>query len=35
MPPTIRPARPDDAETIHRFIFELATYEGAPDAVEV
>ena len=35
MPPTIRPARPDDAETIHRFIFELATYEGAPEAVEV
>ena len=35
MPLHIRPARPDDAETIHRFIFELATYEGAPDAVEV
>lgn len=35
MPPTIRPARADDADTIHRFILELATYEGAPDAVEV
>ena len=35
MPLTIRPARPDDADTIRRFILELATYEGAPDAVEV
>ena len=35
MPLTIRPALPDDAATIHRFIFELATYEGAPDAVQV
>jgi hypothetical protein len=35
MAPVIRPARPDDAPTIHGFILELATYEGAPEAVEV
>jgi len=32
---TIRRAKPDDAETIHRFIVELAIYEKEPDAVEV
>jgi GNAT superfamily N-acetyltransferase len=31
----IRPAGPDDAETIHGFILGLAVYERAPDAVEV
>ncbi len=31
----IRFGRPDDAETIHRFISELAAYEREPDAVEV
>lgn len=30
----IRPATPDDADTIHRFITELAIYEKEPDAVE-
>ncbi len=30
----IRPARPDDVETIVELIKELATYERAPDAVE-
>lgn len=34
MNPTIRMARPADAELIHRFIVELATYEREPDAVE-
>ncbi len=34
MKPTIRPATPDDAELIHRFIHELAVYEREPDAVE-
>lgn len=32
--PRIRRAGPDDAETIHRFITELAVYEREPDAVE-
>lgn len=32
---TLRPAGPDDAGVIHGFIVELATYEHAPDAVEV
>lgn len=31
----IRFATPDDAETIHRFVCELAAYEREPDAVEV
>lgn len=31
----IRGALPEDAETLHRFICELATYEREPDAVEV
>lgn len=31
----IRFAGPADAETIHRFIVELATYEKEPDAVEI
>ncbi len=31
----IRFATPDDAETIHDFICELAEYEREPDAVEV
>lgn len=31
----VRDARPADAETIHRFISELAAYEREPDAVEV
>jgi GNAT superfamily N-acetyltransferase len=31
----IRPALPDDAELIHHFIVELATYEREPDAVRV
>jgi len=31
----IRFATPDDAETIHRFISDLATYEREPKAVEV
>lgn len=30
---TIRPAAPDDAETLHRFVVELAVYEREPDAV--
>jgi hypothetical protein len=29
----VRFAAPDDAETIHRFIGELAAYEREPDAV--
>ena len=32
---TIRDATPDDAQSIHRFICELAAYEREPDAVEV
>ena len=35
MPVTIRRATFEDAETIHRFIVELAIYEKEPDAVEV
>ncbi len=31
----IRPADPDDADTIHAFITGLAVYERAPEAVEV
>ena len=31
---TIRPATPDDAATMLRFIRELAAYEREPDAVE-
>ncbi|MFN3201108.1 MAG: GNAT family N-acetyltransferase [Bradymonadia bacterium] len=31
----IRFATPDDAQTIHRFVCELAVYEKEPDAVEV
>jgi GNAT superfamily N-acetyltransferase len=31
----IRPATPDDAALVHRFICELASYEREPDAVEV
>ena len=31
----VRPARPDDAATIHRLIAGLAEYEHEPDAVEV
>jgi GNAT superfamily N-acetyltransferase len=31
----IRPATPDDAALVHRFIRELASYEREPDAVEV
>ncbi|MCP3937103.1 MAG: GNAT family N-acetyltransferase [Actinomycetia bacterium] len=30
----VRPATPDDAEQIHRFIHALAVYEREPDAVE-
>jgi GNAT superfamily N-acetyltransferase len=30
----IRRATPEDAETIHRFVCELAAYEREPDAVE-
>jgi GNAT superfamily N-acetyltransferase len=30
---SVRPARPDDVETMHGFIRELAAYERAPDAV--
>lgn len=30
----IRPARPDDAATILRFVHELAAFERAPDAVK-
>jgi GNAT superfamily N-acetyltransferase len=30
----IRPATPADAETLHRFISELAAFEREPDAVE-
>lgn len=33
--PTVRTATPEDAETIQRFIVELATYEREPEAVEV
>lgn len=32
---TVRAATVDDAELIHRFIVELATYEKEPEAVEV
>jgi GNAT superfamily N-acetyltransferase len=32
---SIRPATPEDAHHIHRFITELAIYEKEPDAVEV
>ena len=32
---TIRPATPDDAATMLRFIRELAAYEREPDAVEM
>lgn len=35
VPTQIRPARPDDAPTIHRFICALAEYEREPDSVEV
>jgi GNAT superfamily N-acetyltransferase len=35
LPLVLRFAGPDDAATIHRFIVALATYERAPDAVEV
>ncbi len=35
MPLRIRFATPHDAETLHRFICELAVYEREPDAVEV
>ncbi|MEM6928315.1 MAG: GNAT family N-acetyltransferase [Myxococcota bacterium] len=35
MPVTLRPATPDDAETILAFIQALAEYEREPDAVEV
>jgi GNAT superfamily N-acetyltransferase len=31
---TVRPASAADAELIHRFIVELATYEREPDAVD-
>lgn len=31
---TIRPARPDDAETIHSFVVDLARFERAEDLVE-
>lgn len=31
----LRFATPDDAETVHRFICALASYEREPDAVEV
>jgi GNAT superfamily N-acetyltransferase len=31
--PVIRPARPDDAEVMHRFIVELAEYEDFPEPV--
>jgi GNAT superfamily N-acetyltransferase len=34
MTPTVRPATPDDAELIHRFVRELAAYEREPSAVE-
>ncbi len=30
----LRDATPDDAETLHRFIVELAVYERAPSEVE-
>lgn len=33
--PRVRQARPSDAETLHRFIVELAVYEREPAAVEV
>ena len=33
MQPVIRQARPEDAQTIHDFICELALYEREPDAV--
>ena len=32
---SLRFAEPSDAETLHRFIVELAIYEREPDAVEV
>ncbi|WP_029011129.1 GNAT family N-acetyltransferase [Azospirillum halopraeferens] len=31
---TVRPATVDDAETIHRFVRELAAFEREPDAVK-
>ncbi len=31
---TLRPATPADATIIHQLVFELATYEREPDAVE-
>jgi GNAT superfamily N-acetyltransferase len=34
MTPTVRPATPDDAELIHRFVCELAEYEREPAAVK-
>ena len=34
MTPTVRPATPDDAELIHRFVCELAIYEREPNAVK-
>lgn len=34
-PIRVRPATPQDAEAIHRFIAELAEFEGAPQEVEV
>ena len=34
MEPTIRQARPQDAQVIHHFICELARYEREPDAVK-
>ncbi|MDP6942582.1 MAG: GNAT family N-acetyltransferase [Myxococcota bacterium] len=33
MEPIIRQARPEDAQTVHDFICELARYEREPDAV--
>lgn len=35
MPLTVRFATPDDAETLHRFIVALATYERAAEEVRV
>lgn len=32
---SVRSATPGDADTVHRFIVELAVYEREPDAVEV
>lgn len=34
MPCAIRPATADDAHLIHALVYELATYERAPEAVE-